>query len=154
MVPGTAPSHLSPCRPALEKGWPACVFLFCSLPSVSGSFSGKGLSSMIIWIPSWPGLKKYFLIYLAALSLGCSMSNLGLHLWHAGSFFFNCVTRTLSCGMWDLVPWSGIKHWPPALGARSLSHWTTREVPRSGTLSVPWVSLEGREQVCSRWSSG
>ena len=36
-----------------------------------------------------------------------------------------------SCGMWDLVPWSGIKAGPPALGAQSLSHWTTREVPDS-----------------------
>ena len=30
--------------------------------------------------------------------------------------------------MWDLVPWSEIKPGPPALGAWSLSHWTTREV--------------------------
>ena len=35
----------------------------------------------------------------------------------------------LCCGMWDLVPWPGIKPEPPALGVRSLSHWTTREVP-------------------------
>ena len=35
----------------------------------------------------------------------------------------------LSCGMWDLVPWPGIKPGPSALGARSLNHWTTREVP-------------------------
>ena len=31
--------------------------------------------------------------------------------------------------MWDLVPQPGIEPWPPALGARSLTHWTTREVP-------------------------
>ena len=31
--------------------------------------------------------------------------------------------------IWDLVPWPGIKLWPPALGAWSLSHWTTRDVP-------------------------
>ena len=37
-------------------------------------------------------------------------------LWHAGFF---------SCGMWDLVLWSGIKFRPPALRAHSLSHWTT-----------------------------
>ena len=36
--------------------------------------------------------------------------------------------QTLSC-MWALVPWSGIEPGAPALGARSLSHWTTREVP-------------------------
>ena len=35
----------------------------------------------------------------------------------------------LSCGMWNLVPWPGIKPGSPALGACSLSHWTTREVP-------------------------
>ena len=35
----------------------------------------------------------------------------------------------LSCSMWDLAPWPGIEPGPPALGAQSLSHWTTREVP-------------------------
>ena len=32
-------------------------------------------------------------------------------------------------GMWDLVPPPGIKPGPLALGAPSVSHWTTREVP-------------------------
>ena len=40
-----------------------------------------------------------------------------------------CSVRALSCGMWDLVPWPGMEPGPPALGARSLNHWTTREVP-------------------------
>ena len=31
-----------------------------------------------------------------------------------------------SCSTWDLLPWPGIE---PALGAWSLSHWTTREAP-------------------------
>ena len=31
--------------------------------------------------------------------------------------------------MWDLVPWPGIEPRPPALGAWSLNHWTTRKVP-------------------------
>ena len=35
--------------------------------------------------------------------------------------------RTLSCGIWDLVPWPGIEPWPPVMGAWSFSHWTTRE---------------------------
>ena len=35
----------------------------------------------------------------------------------------------LSCGILDLFPWPGIGHKPPALGAQSLSHWATREVP-------------------------
>ena len=37
--------------------------------------------------------------------------------------------QDLSCGVWDLVPRPGIEPWAPALGARSSSHWTTREVP-------------------------
>ena len=37
--------------------------------------------------------------------------------------------QTLSCGRRDLVPQPGIEPQPPALGARRLSHWTTREVP-------------------------
>ena len=30
---------------------------------------------------------------------------------------------TLSCGMWDLIPWPGIEPGLPALGTQSLSHW-------------------------------
>ena len=42
---------------------------------------------------------------------------------------FSCCMQTLSCGTWDLDPRPGIKPRPPALGALSLSHWTSREVP-------------------------
>ena len=35
----------------------------------------------------------------------------------------------LSCSMWDPVPWPRIEPRLPALGAQSLSHWTTREAP-------------------------
>ena len=42
---------------------------------------------------------------------------------------FTCSIWTLSCGMWDPVPWSGIESSSPALGVWSLSHWITREVP-------------------------
>lgn len=37
-------------------------------------------------------------------------------------------TWTLSCRMWDVVPWPGIEPRPPALGLQSLSHWTTRKI--------------------------
>ena len=40
------------------------------------------------------------------------------------------VAPGLSCGMRDLVPWPRIETGPPALGARSLNHWTAREVPK------------------------
>ena len=47
-------------------------------------------------------LKKKKIIYLGALDLSCSM-------W------------TLGWGMWDLVPWPGIKPMPPALGVGVLA---------------------------------
>ena len=43
--------------------------------------------------------------------------------------FIYLVALGLSCGMWDLVPWPGIKPGPPALGVRSLCRWTDREAP-------------------------
>ena len=52
-------------------------------------------------------------IYLAMPGLICSMQD--PQLWHANS-----------CGMQDLVSWSGIKPRPPALAVQSLSYWTTR----------------------------
>ena len=39
--------------------------------------------------------------------------------------------------MWDLVPWPRIKPKSPALGVRSLSHWTTRKVPSAHD---SWIS--------------
>ena len=43
---------------------------------------------------------------------------------------FVAALGIFSCGMWDLVPWQGSNPGPlPALGAQSLSQWTTREVP-------------------------
>ena len=49
-------------------------------------------------------------------------------------FFFNfnflfLSTLGLRCGIWNLVPLPGIEPVLPSLGARSLSHWTTRGVP-------------------------
>ena len=35
----------------------------------------------------------------------------------------------LSCGMWDLVLWPGVKPGPPALGVQCLGHWSTGQVP-------------------------
>ena len=52
--------------------------------------------------------------------------------------------------MWDLVPRPGIKPGPPTLGAWSLTHWTTREVPEVYFLltlqgnpigDLPWDSV-------------
>ena len=45
----------------------------------------------------------FFNIYFAAPGLGCSIQNL------------------FCCGMWDLVPQSGIEPGPPALGPQNLT---------------------------------
>ena len=50
---------------------------------------------------------------------------------HVGSSVFVATCRNFSCGKQDLVPWLWMEPGPPALGAQSLSHWITREVPRS-----------------------
>ena len=73
-------------------------------------------------------LKK--LIYLAAPGLSCDI-------------------QALSCGLWDLVPWPGIELRPQALGAWSLGHWTTREVPKNTLFSDfrDWTVWETGLQV-------
>ena len=43
--------------------------------------------------------------------------------------FINLVALGVSCGMWGLVPRLEIEPGSPALGAQSLSHCTTIEVP-------------------------
>ena len=89
-------------------------------------FSGKGQGMRVSVDPGSNGnsdinllcdfLKKYLFIWLChVLVVACGICT--------------CGKRTLSCRMWGLVPWLGIEPEPPALGAWSLSHWTTREVP-------------------------
>ena len=41
------------------------------------------------------------------------------------------VAHGLNCHVWDLVPWPGVKPDLFALGMWSLTHWTTRNTPRS-----------------------
>ena len=41
---------------------------------------------------------------------------------------FSCGMQTLTCSMWDLIPWPGIKPIAPEVGAQSLNLWTAREV--------------------------
>ena len=50
--------------------------------------------------------------------------------------FIYLAVLGLSCSMGDLVLWPGIEPRPPALGARSLNHWGTREVPVSQILML------------------
>ena len=59
------------------------------------------------------------------------------HVLVAACRIFIVACLVVACGllvaacMWDLVPRTGIKPGPPALGAQRLTHWTTRDVPNS-----------------------
>ena len=56
--------------------------------------------------------------------------------------FIYLAVLGLSCSMWDLVPWPGMEPKPPALGAQSLSYWTTREVPDFWCLEISLFGLQ------------
>ena len=76
-----------------------------------------------LWLYLLFFLKKYLFIWLHWVLIA------GSSIFVALCGIFSCSRGTLSYEMWDLVPWPGIEPQPPALGVRSLSHWTTREVP-------------------------
>ena len=73
-------------------------------------------------------------VYLRNSLLGTEVFKL-LTFWprlrHEGTF--SCTSssgvalRILVLSKWDLVPWRGIEPGRPALGVKSLNHWTTRE---------------------------
>ena len=74
----------------------------------------------------------------------------------ADSFLSEPAGKPNSCGLWDLVPWPGIKSGLPTLGAWSLSHWTTgewelrlSEVLREGTSSNITCPYKERERCIS-----
>ena len=47
--------------------------------------------------------------------------------------------------MWTLVLCLGIEPRPPELGAWSLSHWTTREIPEDLTLGEKWTTYQASQ---------
>ena len=69
--------------------------------------------------------------FLLALTLGFSLGWSCSTPWHVFFFFFCHI----ACE--SLVPWPGIEPAPPALEARNLSYWTTREVSRHDLWNWP-----------------
>lgn len=59
---------------------------------------------------------------------------------------FSCGVWSLSCSMWDLLPWLGIESRSPAFGAQSLSHCSNREGPwgKHLTCIISFNSPSGR----------
>ena len=100
----------------MNKGCPSPNSDYLPLPWL---FHPKREDLLIrVWAEPPLFFKKYLFIYLVEPSLSCCVRDL----------FSFVACRILSCSIWDLVPWPGIESRCPALGVRSLSHWTTREV--------------------------
>ena len=59
-----------------------------------------------------------------------------LHTSHP-DFLFSFGLRHVACRL--LVPWPGIEPLPPAFEGQSPNHWTTKEVPYSFFLILPWL---------------
>ena len=55
--------------------------------------------------------------------------------------FIHLAPLDLGCSTWDLVFWPGIEPGPPALGALSLSHWTTKEVSKRTCICKHTIEL-------------
>ena len=72
-------------------------------------------------------LLSVFCLLIILYLLGCDRSAHGT--FHAVCGTFSRGVQSLSCVLWDLGPPPRIEPWPLALGARSLSYWTTWEVP-------------------------
>ena len=69
------------------------------------------------------------------LDLSCDMWDLWFFLWHVRFSVMACELF-LSCSTWDLISWPETGPGPPALGAWSLGHWTSREALVTELLTV------------------
>ena len=99
---------------------------FYTLSKCEKHCSEESMQYLLVWV-------KFFLsiflfnekkIYLAVLDLSFDM-------------------QTLSCSMWDIVPWTWIEPRLPALGAVEFSYWTIREVPHKYLNTSMWQKLLG-----------
>ena len=142
--------------PELEFSNPEHKAEFCPNPSRLPSAHSLPLLQMYMWVyraliftygfhvsswqqgenelapcPSIRGSEVYFIFkinfqkHLFVYLSGFARSSLQ----HVGPSIFTVAREIFSCSMWDLVPWPGMESGSPALGAQSLSHWTTKEVP-------------------------
>ena len=114
-------SSLSPCPGKQRLGLKSPTLYSQSVPLTIGAHPWGVFQKSLCNIAKNCFLKVFWFIWLCrvfVVAFGHSGSSL---LWHMGSLF--------SCDIWVLILWPGINPGPPALGAWSVSHWTTREVP-------------------------
>ena len=124
------------------------------------SLLNKLCSQIAAWLTPWPfstlcssvtfSLSTYLVSVPIAFSLKVFYFQAAFFFKYLFLFIYLAV-HGLSCGMWDLVPQSGIKLRVPALRElKSLSHWTTRGVPpgcllkdkRTGLKVERWLDLQ------------
>ena len=80
-----------------------------------------GVSVISCCVTDYPEDLFYFLFYYI---LSHYFDSAGSAFQCMGSLVVACG---LSCSMWDLVPCPAVEPGPPALGAQTPCHWTTRK---------------------------
>ena len=112
-----------------------CVFRGMGVCLSEEQFSGKG-SDVDYFSPIACDQRQitfylfknmYLFTYLAGPGLKCCTWYLWSLLLHTRSSVATCKLSVVVCGI--QFPDQGLNPGPPALGAQSFSHWTTREVP-------------------------
>ena len=107
-------------------------------PPILWCYSLHSLFSLLLHLYQHLLIIQWFNTSFSLLSIFVFViySSTGSSLWCTGFLIFVITYGifswgiwTLSCNLWDLVPWPGMEPGPPALGVWSPSHWTTREVP-------------------------
>ena len=107
----------------------ACVCVCVIFPD---KILGRIKRSTWVWVDWFLFLfKKYLFTHLFIWLCWVSFAAHRIfHLYCSMQDLFSYSMQTPSCDMWGLVPWPGIESGSSALEVQSLSHWTTREVPR------------------------
>ena len=80
------------------------------------------------WRTAFRDILPHLLLFLKAIYSTHLFGSSGSQLKHSGYFYPHW-------GMWDPVPWSGIKSGLPALSMHTLSHGTTRELTTSFSIA-------------------
>ena len=86
---------------------------------------------VLYWVKCFGYLELQSHSCLSPCTPGCLQTYISMHLNSELKFLIVYLfiwLQHLSCVIWDLVSWPGIKPGSPALGAQSLSYWTTREI--------------------------
>ena len=119
-------SELGPERALGERSWGRSVFR-CSLSGLEWE--------TLVCIRDQQADQKSFFSHLYCILVATQ-----------GIFDLRCSMRTLTCKIRGLIPWPGMEPGPPTLGAWSLSHWATREAPRSWALNT--LGLPNPPNLC------